>query len=172
MKITPRQALFEATIEENKGLIFKVANLYCKSAEDRQDLIQEIVLQIWHSFDKYNQSAKMSTWLYRIALNVAISSYRKRVRRKKHLVTAPLLDYKKLEMPDETDNEKEQQLQLLEQFITELKKLDRALMILYLEEKSHAEIADILGISTSNVATKIGRIKKKLKKQFSKYNKQ
>lgn len=168
MEATDKQALFEATISANKGLIFKVANVYCSHEEEKQDLVQEIILQIWYSFDKYNQAYKMSTWLYRIALNVAISYYRKHNR--KRLLTTSLND-KKLDVASEsTDNEEAVQLKLLEQFIKELKELDKALMVLYLEEKSHAEIAEILGISVTNVATKVGRIKKKLKKRFSQYN--
>jgi RNA polymerase sigma factor (sigma-70 family) len=159
-----QQHFFESIIEQNKGILFKVARTYCPYADDRQDLIQEMMIQIWQSIHKYNDQYKISTWLYRISLNVAISFYRKSSTRvKKHTV----LNEQMAEMPTEEQSENEQHLNLLEQFISELKEIDKALMILYLEDKSHAEIAEILGMSVSNVGTKIGRIKDKLKTRFS-----
>jgi RNA polymerase sigma-70 factor (ECF subfamily) len=102
--------------------------------------------------------------LYRISLNVAISFYRKNSTRAKKYTG---LDEQMAEatLDDKSDNEK--QLKLLEQFISELKEIDKALMMLYLEDKSHTEIAEILGISVSNVGTKAGRIKDQLKTRFS-----
>ncbi len=164
MEKQERQQFFVDTIEQHKGIFFKVARAYCPNEEDKQDLIQEMMIQIWKSIHKYNDQYKISTWLYRISLNVAISFYRKSLTRsKKHTV----LNEQMAEMPAEEKSENEQHLNLLEQFISELKEIDKALMILYLEEKSHAEIADILGMSVSNVGTKIGRIKEKLKTRFS-----
>lgn len=158
---------FQALIEQHKGILFKVARTYCQDEEDRQDLIQEISIQIWHSFDRYNSKYKISTWLYRISLNVAISFYRKNAKRQNR--TIPLNEHIS-EIKEVENTEKEEQLSLLEHFINELNDLDKALMLLYLEDKSHAELADILGISQSNVGTKIGRIKEKLKKRFSQVN--
>lgn len=156
--------LFEGIIEQHKGILFKVARTYCPNADDRQDLIQEMMIQIWQSFHKYNDQYKMSTWLYRISLNVAISYYRKSsTRAKKHSI----LNEEMATVPTEEKSEKDQHLDLLEQFISELKEIDKALMILYLEDKGHAEIAEIVGTSVSNVGTKIGRIKDKLKTRFS-----
>lgn len=155
---------FQKIIEQNKGILFKVARTYCPNEDDRQDLIQEIKIQIWQSIHKYNNQYKISTWLYRISLNVAISFYRKNsTRTKKYTV----LNEQMVEMPTEEKSENEQHLNLLEQFISELKEIDKALMILYLDDKSHTEIAEILGISVSNVGTKIGRIKDKLRTRFS-----
>jgi RNA polymerase sigma factor (sigma-70 family) len=156
--------LFKEIIEKHKGILFKVAHMYCRDDEDRQDLIQEIKIQIWRSLHKYDDKYKITTWLYRISLNVAISFYRKNAGKKAN--TVPLDE--QISRISEVDNsDKEHQLQLLDQFINELNDFDKALMLLYLEEKSHAEIADILGISVSNVSTKAGRIKDKLKKRFS-----
>jgi RNA polymerase sigma-70 factor (ECF subfamily) len=155
---------FEGIIEQHKGILFKVARAYCPDAEDRQDLIQEMMIQIWQSIHKYNEQYKISTWLYRISLNVAISFYRKSSTRAKKYTE---LTEQLIETPVEDKSENERQLNLLEQFISELKEIDKALMILYLEDKSHAEIAEILGMSVSNVGTKIGRIKDKLKTRFS-----
>lgn len=157
---------FEVVIEQHKGILFKIARAYCADNQDRQDLLQEMMIQIWQSLHKYNRHYNISTWVYRIALNVAISFYRKS--------SASARRYSEPDeqipesLPDDT-LEYETQLNLLEQFISELKEMDKALMILYLEDKSHAEIADILGISVSNVGTKIGRIKDKLKMRFSQF---
>ncbi len=159
-----QKQFFNEVIEQHKGILFKVARAYCPDEEARQDLIQEMMIQIWQSIHKYNDQYKISTWLYRISLNVAISFYRKSsTRTKKYTV----LNEQMAEMPTEEKSENAQHLNLLEKFISELKEIDKALMILYLEDKSHAEIAEILGISVSNVGTKIGRIKDKLKTRFS-----
>lgn len=155
---------FQTLLEQHKGILFKVARTYCPNADDRQDLIQEMMIQIWQSIDKYNDQFKISTWLYRISLNTAISFYRKNTKRQTK--TIPLNEYIS-ENKEIENSEKEQQLSLLEHFISELNDLDKALMLLYLEDKSHAEIADIMGISQSNVGTKIGRIKTKLRIRFS-----
>lgn len=159
-----QQHLFEGIIEQHKGILFKVARAYCPDEEDRQDLIQEMMIQIWQSIHKYNDQYKISTWLYRISLNVAISFYRKSsIRAKKYIELNEQIVETALD--DKSDNEIH--LNLLEQFICELKEIDKALMILYLEDKSHTEIAEILGLSVSNVGTKIGRIKDRLKTRFS-----
>ncbi|WEK21813.1 MAG: sigma-70 family RNA polymerase sigma factor [Candidatus Pedobacter colombiensis] len=119
---------------------------------------------MWQSVYKYNDQFKISTWLYRISLNVAISFYRKNTTRT-NLFT--VLSKQTTEILTADKAETEQQLTLLEQFISELKELDKALILLYLEDKSHIEIAEVLGLSVSNVGTKIGRIKEKLKTRFS-----
>ncbi|NEU09181.1 sigma-70 family RNA polymerase sigma factor [Flavihumibacter sp. R14] len=158
---------FQELIAQNKGILFKVARTYCRDKEDIPDLMQEISIQVWRSVEKYDERYKVSTWLYRIALNVAISFYRKNVKRQEHII--PLNDdISPAGETESTDNE--QQLTLLEQFISELGDLDKALMLLYLEDRSHSEIADIMGISKSNVGTRIGRIKEKLRTRFSQSN--
>lgn len=159
-----QQQFFQEIIERHKGILFKVARVYCPTEDDRQDLIQEMMIQIWQSVHKYNDQFKISTWLYRICLNVAISFYRKNTTRTNRFT---VLNEQMTEITTEEKAETEQQLNLLEQFISELKEIDKALMILYLEDKNHTEIAEILGISVSNVGTKIGRIKEKLKTRFS-----
>ena len=169
MDVKEQRQGFQEIIEQHKGILFKVARTYCQNEDDRQDLIQEMMIQIWQSINKYNDQYRISTWLYRISLNVAISFYRKNTTRAKKYT---VLNEQATKIPDEDKTETEQQLNLLEQFISELKEIDKALMILYLEDKSHAEIAEILGMSVSNVGTKIGRIKDKLEKQFSQFNSQ
>jgi RNA polymerase sigma factor (sigma-70 family) len=162
--MNPVQTNFELLITQHKGIIYKVANAYCKDADERKDLVQEIIIQLWRSFPSYDHAFKVSTWMYRVALNVAISFYRRDSRRKN--VTIILSDDLIEIIPDDEPSETEGQLYQLQQFISELKELDRALIILYLEEKSQKEIADILGLSESNVSTKVDRIKQKLKKRF------
>jgi RNA polymerase sigma factor (sigma-70 family) len=162
---TEKSDIFLLVLETNKGIIYKVANVYCIHAEDRKDLIQEIIVQLWKSFDRYNDEYKYTTWIYRIALNVAISFYRKENRRKQ--LTDPLSDNIVSLVDDRAVFEINKNIGYLNQFIAGLKELDKALMLLYLEEKSHKEIAEITGISETNVSTKIGRIKKILKQKFS-----
>jgi RNA polymerase sigma factor (sigma-70 family) len=159
-----RKEHFLNIIEQHKGILHKVANAYCPNEDDRQDLIQEMMIQVWQSINRYNNQFKISTWLYRISLNIAISFYRKNTTRANKYT---VLNEQTAQIPTEDKTENEQQLNLLEQFISELKEIDKALMILYLEDRSHAEIAEILGMSVSNVGTKIGRIKDKLKTRFS-----
>lgn len=170
MSTTEKSDRFLSIIEINKGIIYKITNSYCKDTEDRKDLIQEIISQLWKSFDNYSDQYKYSTWIYRIALNVAISFYRKENRRK--TISNPLSEgvFSFVDHPDNTESESN--LGFLQQFISELKDLDKALLLLYLEEKSHREIAEIIGISETNVATKIGRIKAILKQKFSTLQKQ
>ncbi len=159
---------FLRVIQAHKGIIYKVANSYCKDAEDRNDLVQEIMIQLWKSIDKYNDQFKYSTWIYQIALNVAISFYRKERNRQNIVnpINDSILNYSDTAANDETD----ENIGILHRFIAELKELDKALMLLYLEEKSYKEIAEIIGISETNVATKIGRIKIILKQKFSNVN--
>lgn len=165
-----RKKEFLKLIQQYRKIIFKISNSYCHIKDDRDDLAQEIVYQLWKSFESYdsghNTSAKFSTWMYRVSLNVAISFYRKDSKSKN---TLRLDDHIfEIEASDEYTNEtgSENNFNLLHKFIKELKELDRALMILYLEENNYKEIGEILGITETNVATKISRIKDKLKQKF------
>ncbi len=155
---------FIEILELHKGILYKVANSYCKDPEDRKDLVQETILQLWRAYGNYNPDFKFSTWMYRIALNVAISFYRKNIIRKTSAspITDQIINFPVLDDGQEEDIN----LQLLHQFIQELRALDKALMLLFLEEKSHREIAEILGITESNVGTKMSRIKAGLSKKF------
>ena len=166
MKAEQKSNQFLALVDTYKGLIYKVSQSYCNDAEARKDLVQEIIVQIWKSFDRYDDRYKQSTWIYRIALNVAISFYRKESRRKK--ISNPLSDGILNFVNTNPAPETETNLNALQQFISELKELDKALMLLYLDEKSYREISEIMGITETNVATKISRIKNLLKQKFSK----
>ena len=153
---------FIALIQQNKRILFKICNSYCRDRSDREDLAQEIVYQLWRSFATYNANFKFSTWMYRVALNVAISFYRKDRRQKNvHVLSETLI-----EIENEQEDDLEENIQRLQGFILELKELDRALILLYLEDKSYGEISEILGITVTNVATKLSRIKVQLKLKF------
>ncbi len=142
-------------------MLYKVCNLYCHTQFDRQDLFQEIVIQLWKSFPKFRGDSKFSTWLYRIALNTAISDLR---RQKKNItLTEPA------QLPTEIEdiqyyNEKEEQLQQLHTAIDQLTEIEKAITMLYLEDKSYDEMEDILGINQNNLRVKMNRIKEKLRK--------
>ncbi len=158
---------FIKTIDDHKKIIYKIVNSYCQNKEDRKDLEQEIIIQLWNSFDNYNNDYKYSTWMYRIALNVAISFYRKE---KKWSIKNDFYSEESIFKNEEETSEEQTgldyHLKLLQEFIHNLNELNKALILLYLEEKSYDEIAEILGITKTNVATKISRIKLKLKKEF------
>ncbi|TWJ02229.1 RNA polymerase sigma-70 factor (ECF subfamily) [Mucilaginibacter frigoritolerans] len=152
-------------IQQNKKLIFKVCNAYCHNPEDRKDLVQEIIIHLWQSFHKYDNRFKLSTWMYRIAINTAISHYR--ASSKKQKVTVSIHD-SLIDIADETNVELDENIKLLYHFINQFNDLNKALMILYLDNNSYKDIAEILGISETNVATKVNRLKLQLKQQFKK----
>lgn len=152
---------FIKVIKENEGLIFKVATLYTKSLQDKEDLYQEIVFQLWKSFDTFNEQSKLSTWMYRVAMNTAIFNL-KNVKRQ---ITTISINTETERYADLVDKSEEERLKLLYERIQTLNLLEKGIILLYLEGKNHQEIAEIIGITTSNVGTKISRIKEKLKSQ-------
>jgi RNA polymerase sigma-70 factor (ECF subfamily) len=161
-----RQDRFLALLDEHKKILYKVAGSYCRNPVDREDLVQEMVVQLWRSFDRYDESQRFSTWMYRIALNVAISFYRSESRRSRHTVPAEasILEIAGASSPGvELDGE----LRLLQQLIEQQGELDRALLLLYLDGNRHDTIAEILGISETNVGTKIARLKQKLRRDLA-----
>lgn len=157
---------FGALLQRHSGIVFKVANSYARDPEDRADLAQDIAAQLWRAWPKFDPSRSPTTWMYRIALNVAISHVRERSLRRRH--DAGSLDEAAHEPADAEgfDHEREQQLRLLQAFIARQPPLDRALLLLYLEERPQREIGEILGISESNVSTKIGRLKQRLRDEL------
>ncbi|MBC7885409.1 MAG: sigma-70 family RNA polymerase sigma factor [Saprospiraceae bacterium] len=155
---------FTRLVSENKGIIYKICNSYCSDKNDREDLAQEIIYNLWKSFDSFNNEFKFSTWMYRIALNVAISFYRREKKFKNHdSISEGLIVFEEMSEDIEVENN----LLLLQDFINELKEIDKAIILLYLDDKSHREIAHITGFTETNVATKINRIKDKLRTNFS-----
>lgn len=159
---------FLRQLETHKLIIYKICNSYCRNRHNRDDLVQEITYQLWRSYHHFNGSVKFSTWMYRVALNVAITFYRK-TKTGEDIIELTEANAE-IEDSKEDTYELENNVNRLQQFIHELKELDKALMILYLEEKAYSEIAEILGISETNVGSRIGRIKDKLKQKFSTQN--
>ena len=153
---------FIQLLQQNKGIIYKVCNTYCSNKDNRDDLAQEIVYQLWRSFHHFNERLKFSTWMYRVALNVAISYYRKENKFKLHDELSENLVWFEDNAPDEIEDD----LSVLLKFINELKEIDRSIMLLYLDDKSYKEIAEITGVTETNVSTRINRIKEKLRKHF------
>jgi len=158
---------FIQVITENKNLLYKICNSYCPNPSNRQDLEQEILLQLWKNIKNFDGRVKISTWIYKVALNTAISNFRLDCKR----VDKPSEnDLAYFSLPDfEYDSEFDEKLQLLNKLINGMSKLDKALMLLYLDNYKQKEIAEILGISDSNVATKVNRIKQNLREKFSNY---
>jgi RNA polymerase sigma-70 factor (ECF subfamily) len=155
------QEAFIRLVSEHQGMLYKVCRLYRFTAADRQDLFQEIVFQLWRSYPGFRGEARIGTWLYRVALNTAISGLRKR--------RAPITSVDPLRLPTEGQDiqypaEKEQQVQLLYAAIDKLTEVEKALTMLYLEDKSYQEIEEILGISQNNLRVKMNRIRDKLRK--------
>lgn len=171
MRDKPDQQRFEALLREHHGIVFKVAGVYARNTHDRDDLAQDIAAQLWRSFGTFDERrAKFTTWMYRVALNVAIS-YGRAAKR----------GIERVEALDEAHSgtlatagdgqlaalEKDERLASLHAFIAQLDPLNRALVLLYLEDRSYMEIADVLGISETNVATKLNRLKQKLRGQMT-----
>ena len=161
-----RESEFLGLLEQHKTILFKIAHLYCRNRADFAEVVQEITLQAWRSFSRYDRSRPFSTWLYRIGLNVAISFYRSETRRSRFMVP---VDESIIEVavPPSEAAELDEQLRLLHRFIDQFGELDKALVLLYLDGHSNDVIGDVLGISVSNVGTRINRIKQKLRRQWT-----
>ncbi len=156
---------FLLLINQHKGILHKVSRMYMDNEEDRNDLIQEIVLQLWKSYEKFEGKSQFSTWMYRVSLNIALTYFKKE---KKNTERHTLLDnFDKIE--EDHSNEKEQQLTLFYQAVHELNKVEKALIFLFLEGLSHREIAQNLGISEVNARVKLNRTKEKLQNLIKSY---
>lgn len=159
-----KKETFIAAIKENEGILFKIASVYTNTVDDRNDLIQEIIYQLWKSYGSFKQQSRFSTWMYRVALNVAI--YQHKVS-KKRILTVPIED-QLYHYQQNDDSGMEEKWKLFRQQIEELNLLDKAIVTLYLDNKSYDEIAEVIGISSSNVGTKLSRIKEKIKTRILK----
>ena len=156
---------FVSVMKEHQNLIFKICHSYCANAENRKDLQQEIFIQLWKSFAKFDGRVKISTWIYKVALNTAIFFYRKDSKHNNSNTVS--LDDAIISLSNfEPDAALDENITMLYQFIGRLNELDKALILLYLDDNKQKDIAEILGLSETNVATKISRIKKNLKEQF------
>ncbi len=159
LKVDNPDSTFEKLIVSHQDMIHMVCNIYGQTAADREDLFQEITIQLWSSFSTFEHKSKFSTWLYRVALNTAISQKRKEKRNPDSISLSDM----EMRIPDAvgTDTD-EEDLQALQSAIRRLNAIDRAIIFLYLEEKSYQEIAEIIGITSKYVGIKLVRIKAKL----------
>lgn len=148
---------FQSFIQENRSLITHICRAYSNDEESLKDLIQEVSLQLWRSHTSFKGNSQVSTWVYRVTLNVCLSHARK-MKRKVNTTSLEWNDH----APEKEDPEKEQ-IEMLYSAIKKLKESDRAIILLYLEDKSYKEMSDILGITVSNVGVKVNRLKEKLK---------
>lgn len=160
----PKEEKFVQIIKEHEGILFKITTVYTDNGDDQKDLYQDIVFQLWKSFDSFRNESKISTWMYRIALNTALTRINKK-KRKGHSVP---IDQVVLKQTEQYDTEFEERIKLLYHHIKQLNVLEKGLILLLLEGKKYEEIAEISGLSPSNVGTRISRIKQKLKTQIVK----
>jgi RNA polymerase sigma-70 factor (ECF subfamily) len=156
---------FAELLERHRGIVFKVAATYCRNPADREDVAQEIVTQLWRAFPRFDATRAFSTWMYRVALNVAISFVRVNSLRERH--TVALDDTHDVEDSSASPGEQDERARLLYAFIDRLDSLNRALLLLYLDDRSYRDIAAILGVSETNVATKISRLKQRFAREMS-----
>ena len=154
-----RKTQFVSDFEKNIGIILKISRAYTNTTHDREDLINDIALELWKAYPKFNGDSKISTWFYRIALNVSLNYKRKK---KPDLMLYHEVNQIKVSdwLNKEEDNE---QIDLLYECIDNLNEFNKAIIILYLDGNSHDEISMITGISKTNVGTRISRIKEQLK---------
>jgi len=147
-------------LEKNIGIILKIARAYSNTLHDKEDLINDITLELWKSFGRFKGDSKISTWIYRVALNTSMNSRRKREKDKLLFLD----DLKQVEsmswIPEPQDSS---HTEILYQCIDELNQLNKAIILLYLDGNSHDDISDITGISKTNVGTRISRIKEEIK---------
>ena len=149
---------FTELIEQNQGIIFKVSGMYCNNETCRKDLFQDILLQIWKSYPTYKGQSKFSSWMYRVALNTAISQFRKDKKNGKEVIQEIPVNISE----NDSYKEKEERVEILHRAISKLSKAEKSIIILYMDDYPYEEISEIIGISISNVGVKINRIKKKL----------
>ena len=159
----PSEKEFIHLLNQHQKIIYKVCNLYMDRHSDREDLFQEITLQAWKAYGNFRGDAKFSTWLYRVALNTAITFFRKEKRQPDIYSTDTVPDQR-----EEAYDPTEEQVKAMYAAIGELSKIDKAIVMLYLEDYSYTEIGDMMGITANNVAVKMNRIKTKLKENTQK----
>lgn len=153
------EAEFVKQLEENQNIVHKICRLYTNDKDAHNDLFQEVTIQLWKAYPKFRGDAKFSTWMYRVALNTAITLYRKSTRRIK------TTDYESVQFKVtdlQEDDESAEQLTLLYGAVKQLNDIEKALVFLYLEDKNYKEISETLGISEVNARVKMNRVKTKL----------
>lgn len=150
---------FTELIDQNQGIIHKVCSLYFLDSEMKKDIYQEVILRLWKSFPSFRGDSKFSTWMYRVTLNTTITFVRQQQRRK-----TDAIGDESMNIPDVADHDKEEQINLLHKAIKQLNEVDRAIIMLYLDEKSYEEISEIMGMTVTNIGVRINRAKNKLEK--------
>lgn len=153
------QSRFIELVNRHQNIVHKVCSIYAADADDQQDLLQEILYQLWRSYPSFQQKSQFSTWMYRIALNTAITNFRKARRKPAHVPINKTLE-NELRMSDHHSHI--EQIEILQQAIARLNPIDKAVIMLYLDELSYREMAEILDLSESNIRVKLNRIKNKL----------
>lgn len=151
---------FVTNLEKNQNIVHKICRIYTHDQESHNDLFQEITIQLWKAYPKFRGDSKFSTWMYRVALNTAITLYRKS---KRSIKTEDIDTVSFKIKADEYDDETEKQLKLMYDAVKELNDIDKALVFLYLEDQSYKDISETLGISEVNARVKMNRVKAKLK---------
>jgi RNA polymerase sigma-70 factor (ECF subfamily) len=152
---------FLRVFEDNTGIIIKIARAFTKTSHDREDLINDIALELWKSFERFKGDSKISTWIYRVAINISMNYKRKK---KKDSFFSFLDDFKKVDsLPWLIEQDNSSESEILYNCIDELNEINKAIILLYLDGNSHDEISEIMGISKTNVGTRIGRIKEQIK---------
>jgi len=160
LKKTDLEIEFETKLKDYKLLIYKVCRMYANIHDDIQDLYQDIIIQLWKSYPKFRGEAKFSTWLYRIAINTALTNFRKQ---KRNIQTSDV-ELQNIQIPyEENIGLKEEQHQQLYAAIHQLNDVEKSIVMLYLEDKSYDEMEEILGISNATLRVKMNRIKDKLR---------
>lgn len=154
------EVLFVKQLKENQNIIHKICRIYTSDNESHNDLFQEVTIQLWKAFPKFRGEAKFSTWAYRVALNTAITLYRKSTRT---VATTSFEQQSFYISQEEYNSEEEEQLKLMYKAIHKLNDIDKALVFMYLEDKDYSEISETLGISEVNARVKMNRVKTKLK---------
>jgi len=160
----PNKEEFVRIIKQHEGVIFKITTMYTDNRDDQKDLYQDVVYQLWKSFDSFRAQSKFSTWMYRISLNTALT----RLKKSKRMGNTVSIDKVILEQTENYNPEFEDKLKQMYAHIKQLNVLEKGLMLLLLEGKKYEEIAEITGLTPSNVGTRISRIKQKLKQQIVK----
>jgi RNA polymerase sigma-70 factor (ECF subfamily) len=157
---------FEDLLQQHRGIVFKIANSYSSPGADREDLVQEICLQLWRAFPGYDTARRFSTWMYRVALNTAISVSRTRHARERGSVPLEESEADAIAQAPHRP-ELDDRIARLYRTLQGLPEMDRALVLLHLEERSYREIAEILGISETNVGTKLDRLKQRMRRDLA-----
>jgi RNA polymerase sigma factor (sigma-70 family) len=163
----PLDDQFIREINQNLGIAHKVCNVYFFASEEREDVLQEMMYQLWRSYPGFQQHAKFSTWMYRVCLNTALTYLRKNKRKRSETIAS-----EHYQIPDHGKRGTDENIEMLYEAISLLSPINKAIILLYLEDMSYEEIADVTSLSKSNVSVRLVRIKKELENYFRKQSKE